>query len=92
MASDKSSVSELHGKKTRKPPVRKPVELAVVVRVTDGSGEPIPDGHVEILQATKDISAAFRAYKQTSGADMVTFTLGEKKQEAQIERQQAAAE
>lgn len=77
-------------KKPRKAPVRKPVELAVVVRVTDSMGEPIQGGQVEILQASKDISAAFRTFKQTPGADMVTFTLSEKKDtEAVIERQAA---
>jgi protocatechuate 3,4-dioxygenase beta subunit len=73
-------------KKARKAPVRKPVELAVVVRVTDESGSAIPGAVVDVLTATKDISGAFKLHKQTPGSDMVTYTISNEKKEATVEK------
>jgi hypothetical protein len=53
---DKTETLATVGKKPRRAPVRRPIELAVVVRVTDGDGQPISGGQVEILMASKDIS------------------------------------
>lgn len=67
--------TDVTAKKTRKPQVRKAVELAVVAKVTDEGGNPINDAHIEIVLASKDISGAFKLHKQTPGSDMVTFTM-----------------
>ncbi len=72
--------------KTRKPQVRKPVELAVVVRVTDESGNAIPDAKVEVLTATKDVSGAFKLFKQTPGSDMITYTIQPGKTQADAQK------
>lgn len=66
---------ESAAKKTRKPQVRKPVELAVVAKVTDESGNPIPGAVLEIVHASKDIAGSFKLHKHTAGSDMVTFTM-----------------
>jgi hypothetical protein len=89
---DKTETLATVGKKPRRAPVRRPIELAVVVRVTDGDGQPISGGQVEILMASKDISAAFRVFKQTQGSDMVTFVLGEKKEDKDVNVERQAAE
>lgn len=80
---DVAGVAAVKEKKQRKPQVRKPVELAVVVRVVDSNGSPITDATVEVLMATKDISTAFRAFKDNPGSDMTTFKLGEQKVETE---------
>lgn len=74
-------------KKKRKPQgPRKPTELAVVVKVTDAAGNVIPDAQVQIVTATKDISSAFRSFKENPGSDMTTFTLSNEKKEANVEK------
>ncbi len=83
---DKTTQTADAPKKTRKPQVRRPVELAVVARVVDESGNPIPGATVEVVAATKDISGAFKLHKQTPGSDMVTFTMSAEKKEADAQK------
>lgn len=78
-------------KKTRKPMVRKPVEIAVVAVAKDSSGNVIHDATVEIIHAGKDVAAAFRILKQNkdTGADMTTFTLNPGSDKVAVEKQSA---
>lgn len=86
MAEKNTAAAGTTEKKARKAPVRKPVELAVVARVTDGSGNVIPDANLEIIHASKDVAAAFRKFKENPGSDMTTFTLTAAKNEADVEK------
>ena len=83
----KTADAPVKEKKARKPQVRKPVELAVVVRIVDSNGSPIPGATADVVMATKDISAAFRAYKDNPGSDMTTFKLGGDKPQVEVEKQ-----